>query len=216
MKLKRKKGGKGCCYCWTQPNDLVLLKQTWLQVVAMVICCPLGFNLLNVLIFIGWSWTRIWKNTREELRNFWRAKPKLHFGWPNLTQTFLHFFYFTVCPVSLGNQHDEPKWHSYTQAHMWLLPPPPPYSSFPFSGWRPWRPLHHWRVASWRAGLHPCWHSDSIVFLTHKKTPTQYVLCMSIKLFAFCEVWPFCGFSHPIEANQSSEFLQNMSTDFRF
>lgn len=154
---------------------------------------PLGF-IRYLLLFIGWSlseplsWTWIWKNTRYRLRNqhcTFDELDKWHFWMPNFTQTSLHLlillFLLQVLEIRLTKIN-------YTPAHMWLLLPPttPTLVFFFFSGRRPWRPLHHWRVASWRAGLHSCSHSDSIAFLTYKKTPTQHVLCTSLKSFAFC------------------------------
>lgn len=46
-------------------------------------------------------------------------------------------------------------------------------SFFYFSGWRPRRPLHHWRVPSWRAGPRPHWHFRHIhpFFSSQKKAP---------------------------------------------
>lgn len=73
-------------------------------------------------------------------------------------------------------------------------------SFFYSSGWRPRRPLHHWRVPSWRAGLCPRWH-----LCKHTKTPslTQSVshkhphkLDMKIKYFTFAlhlMPWPACN-----------------------
>lgn len=226
LNLRRKKRGRGggpviaehsqmIWFCWGRLDCKSL---PWWY------AAPLGFTYLYYFHRLVFKRTFVLDLNLKEFKikaekltlYFWRAK-KMHV-WMAESQT-------NISPslnfAGLGNQNNETKWRSYTRAHMW-----PFFFFIPLTLLFPLAadgPGDRFIIGESQAGEQVCNHVDiqtRLLFLTHKKTPTQCVLCMSMKSFAFC------ASAHTVtkssffmgsrsSSKQSSEFLQNMSTSVR-
>lgn len=117
---------------------------------------------------------------------FWWAKKKKEcsFEWPNLTQTSLHLFImlFVLLEIRMTKLNDTPT-HTHTHTHVTAFSLPRTLLFSPAAD----GPGDRFIIGESQAGEQVCTHVDiqtRLLFLTHKNTPSQRVLCMSMKSFA--------------------------------
>lgn len=138
-------------------------------------CCGLFCKRAGQLSQVGYLAVAILLQPNTPMPGFWGTG--LSFSLSFLLLLFVH-------SVAHWNKNDSTKWHTPTRTHTFCAAHMCNVikSFFYFSGWRPRRPLHHWRVPSWRAGSRPRWRLDTHAFSHSQKDPHTHTHTSTVTL----------------------------------